>query len=121
MAVYRVANEGDRLVYLYFAVRPALSIAAGETSGSPIRRAAALPAGASLTLDLDLGNHPERVLGAHLLILAAPSPAPQIRRAFERATDGGGEPRGRPAGSLDLTALPALGLTVKGASHAILR
>ena len=121
MAVYRVANEGDRLVYLYFAVRPALSIAAGETSGSPIRRAAALPAGASLTLDLELGDHPERVLGAHLLILAAPSPAPQIRRAFERATGGDRESRGRPAGSLDLTALPALGLTVKGASHAILR
>ena len=119
--VYRVANEGERLVYLYFAVRPALSVASGETGVAPVRRAAALPSGASLTLDLDLAQYPERILGADLLILAAPSPSPQIRQAFELATNAGGESPERVPGSLHLTALPALGLTVKGASHAILR
>ena len=42
-AVYRVANEGERLVYLYFAVQPALSVSAGEAAASTLRRAAALP------------------------------------------------------------------------------
>ena len=119
--VYRVANEGEQLVYLYFAVRPAHSVAAGETGVAPVRRAAALPSGASLTLDLDLAQYPDRILGADLLILAAPSPSPQIRQAFELATNAGGEPGEEASGSLHLTALPALGLTVKGASHAILR
>ena len=120
-AVYRVANEGERLVYLYFAVRPALSFTAGEAVAPAIRRAAALPLGASLTLDLDLGRFPDRILGADLLILAANSPSPQLRRAFERATDASENSAERAGGPLDLTALPALGLTVKGASHAILR
>ena len=116
---YRVANEGGRLVYLYFAARPVLPLMATERADSSVRRAAALPSGASLTLDLDLEGRPDRILGTNLLILAAPSPSPQIRRAFERAADGGsGE---QDPGSLHLTALPALGLTVKGASHAILR
>ena len=119
--VYRVANEGDRLVYLYFAVRPALSVAASETAAAPLRRAAALPSGASLTLDLDLAPYPDRILGADLLVLAAPIPSPQIRRAFERATNAGEASPERASRSLHLTDLPALGLTVKGASHAILR
>ena len=120
-AVYRIANEGERLVYLYFAARPALSFTAGEAVAPAIRRAAALPPGASLTLDLDLGRFPDRILGADLLILAANSPSPQIRRAFELATDASGDSAERASGPLVLTALPALGLTVKGASHAILR
>ena len=122
-AVYRVANEGERLVYVYFAVRPSLSFAAGEAQAPAVRRAAALPPGASLALDLDLGRFPDRILGADLLVLAAKSPSPQIRRAFEAATDAsaGAGSAERSAGPLELTALPALGLTVKGASHAILR
>ena len=80
-------------------------------------RAAALPPGASLAL----GRYRRRILGADLLILAAPSPSPQIRRAFELATDVDAEPDARGTGSLGLSALPSLGLTVKGASHAILR
>ena len=122
-AIYRVTNEDERLSYLYFAVRPTLSFAAGEAEVPAVRRAAAVPPGASLALDLDL--HPHRLLGADLMILAARSPSPQIRHAFELATDAA---RAEPAesgeaetGPLDLTALPALGLTVKGASHAILR
>ena len=118
-AVYRVANEGEHLAYLYFAVRPVLS---GQTDGGgtePLRRAAALPPGASLALELHLDGLPARPLGADLVILAVPSPAPQLRRAFESAT--GGEEAAEDAASLDLTALPGLGLTVKGASHAILR
>ena len=120
-AVYRVANEGERLVYVYFAVRPSLSFAAEEAQAPALRRAAALPPGASLALDLDLGLQPERLLGADLLVLAAPSPSPQIRRAFELATDADASTGERAAGPLELTALPALGLTVTGASHAILR
>ena len=119
--VYRVANQGERLVYLYFAVRPVLSVAAGGPDVAPFRRGAALPSGASLTLDLELDRNPDHVLGADLLVLAAPSPSPQIRRTFEIATGGNGASGDRTTRSLDLTDLPALGLTVKGASHAILR
>ena len=85
----------------------------------PLHRAAALPPGASLVLDLDLAREPIPPFGADLLILAAPSPAPQLRRAFETAI--GGEGTAGDAGRLDLTALPDLGLVVMGASHAILR
>ena len=120
-AIYRVTNEGKRLAYLYFAVRPSLSFTAGEADVPAVRRAAALPPGASLALDVDLGRYPHRILGADLLVLAAPSPSPQIRRAFELATGAGAEPGEGEADSLGLSALPALGLTVKGASHAILR
>ena len=118
-AVYRVANEGEWLVYLYFAVRPVLSGRVDEETPAALRRAAALPPGASLTLELELVRQPARPLGADLLVLAVPSPAPQLRRAFEAAT--AGEDSTEQPGSLDLTALPGLGLTVKGASHAILR
>ena len=118
-AVYRVANEGDRLVYLYFAVRPVLSGQLDTEQPAAFRRAAALPPGASLTLELELARQPARPLGADLLVLAVPSPAPQLRRAFEAAT--AGEDSAGQSGLLDLTALPNLGLTVKGASHAILR
>ena len=117
-AVYRVANEGTRLIYLYFAVRPALSGRTGGAATASLRRAAALPSGASLTLELDLSRQPARPLGADVLLLAAPTPSPQLRRAFESAT--AGDPATESAVSLDLTALPGLGLTVKGASHAIL-
>ena len=124
-AIYRVTNEGERLAYLYFAVRPSLSFTAGEAEAPVARRAAALPPGASLALAVDLGLHPHRHLGADLLVLAARSPSPQIRRAFELATGAVDAEPGKPGegdtGPLDLTALPALGLTVKGASHAILR
>ena len=118
-AIYRVANEGDRLVYLYFAVRPVLSGRFDEEAPAAFRRAAALPPGASLALELDLDRQPARPLGADLLVLAVPSPAPQLRRAFNAAT--AGEVAEEESGLLDLTALPGLGLTVKGASHAILR
>ena len=118
-AVYRVANEGDRLVYLYFAVRPVLSGGVDEETPAAFRRAAALPPGASLTLELELARQPARPLGADLLVLAVPSPAPQLRRTFEAAI--AGEDATEQSGLLDLTDLPNLGLTVKGASHAILR
>ena len=118
-AVYRVANEGEGLVYLYFAVRPVLSGRIDEEAPVAFRRAAALPPGASLALELELDRQPARPLGADLLVLAVPSPAPQLRRAFEAAT--AGEVTAEESGLLDLTALPGLGLTVKGASHAILR
>ena len=118
-AVYRVANEGERLVYLYFAVRPVLSGRVDEETPAAFRRAAALPPGATLALELELDRQPARPLGADLLVLAVPSPAPQLRRAFEAATSG--EFAAEASGMLDLTALPGLGLTVKGASHAILR
>ena len=118
-AVYRVANEGERLAYLYFAVRPVLSGQAEGKRPSALRRAAALPPGASLALELELDRQPARPLGADLLVLAVPTPAPQLRRAFESATGDGAAGEG--AGLLDLTALPSLGLTVKAASHAILR
>lgn len=118
-AVYRVANEGEGLVYLYFAVRPVLSGRVDEEAPAALRRAAALPPGASLALELELDSQPARPLGADLLVLAVPSPAPQLRRAFEVAT--AGEVAAEESGSLELTTLPGLGLTVKGASHAILR
>ena len=118
-AVYRVANEGDRLVYLYSAVRPVLSGGADRDALAAFRRAAALPPGASLTLELELARQSARPLGADLLVLGVPSPAPQLRRAFEAATAGQGA--AEQSGLLDLTAMPDLGLTVKGASHAILR
>ena len=117
-AVYRVANEGELLVYLYFSVRPVLPARAAGKRADPLHRAAALPPGASLALDLDLVRQPTPPFGADLLILAVPSPAPQLRRAFE-STMTGEEAAGD--GRLDLTALPDLGLMVKGASHAILR
>ena len=118
-AIYRVANEGERLVYLYFAVRPVLSGQSDPEQPAPLRRAAALPPGASLALEVELDRQPARPLGADLLVLAVPSPAPQLRRAFESAT--AGKEAAELPGLLDLTALPGLGLTVKGASHAILR
>ena len=121
-AIYRVTNEGERLVYLYFAVRPLLPVRAhGSTTPAPLRRAAALPPGASLALDLELGSQTALPLGADLLILAAPSPAPQLRQAFESATASGDAWAAEDSGSSGLIALPPLGLTVKGASHAILR
>ena len=121
-AVYRVANDGERLVYLYFSVRPVLPTRSGETgTAAPLRRAAALPPGASLTLDLELGRQSILPLGADLLILAAPSPAPQLRRAFESAAANDEARTAEGDDSFGLTALPALGLTIKGASHAILR
>ena len=118
-AVYRVANESEHLVYLYFGVRPVLPARADGERVDPLHRAAALPPGASLTLDLGLVRQPIPPFGADLLILAVPSPAPQLRRAFEAAM--AGEESAGDAGGLDLTALPDLGLVVKGASHAILR
>ena len=118
-AVYRVANEGERLVYLYFAVRPVLSGRVDEEAPAAFRRAAALPPGASLTLELEFDRQSAPPLGADLLVLAVPSPAPQLRRAFEAAMSG--EIAAGESGLLDHTALPGLGLTVKGASHAILR
>ena len=118
--VYRVANEGERLVYLYFAVRPVLSGQVHEGAPAAFRRAAALPPGASLALELDIDRQPARPLGADLLVLAVPSPAPQLRRAFEVATAGEISTE-EETDSLDLTAMPGLGLIVKGASHAILR
>ena len=121
-AVYRVTNEGGRLFYLYFAVRPVFSARADDAAGAePLRRAAALPPGASLTLDLALAGQPVLPLGADLLVLAVPRPAPQLRLAFESATAGDETPAARRAEIPELTALPALGMTVKGASHAILR
>ena len=60
-------------------------------------------------------------LGADLLILAGPSPAPQLRLAFESATAGDEAPEAQGVAFPELTALPSLGITVKGASHAILR
>ena len=118
-AVYRVANEGELLVYLYFGVRPVLPAGADGERADPLHRAAALPPGASLALDMDLVREPVPPFGADLLILAVPSPAPQLRRAFESAMTGEGS--AGDTGGLDLTALPDLGLVVKGASHAILR
>ena len=118
-AVYRVANEGEHLVYLYFGVRPVLPARFDGERAGPLHRAAALPPGASLALDLDLVRQPVPPFGADLLILAVPSPAPQLRRAFESAMIG--EESAGNAGRLDLTALPDLGLVIKGASHAILR
>ena len=100
-------------------MRPVLPARAAGDRVDPLHRAAALPPGASLTLDLDLGRQPIAALGADLLILAVPSPAPQLRRAFEAAMTG--EETTADTGRLDLTALPDLGLVVKGASHAILR
>lgn len=117
--VYRVANESEHLAYLYFGVRPVFPARADSKGVGSLLRAAALPRGASLTLDLDLGQQPIAALGADLLILAVPSPAPQLRRAFEAAMSG--EETTVDTSRLDLTALPDLGLTVKGASHAILR
>ena len=72
-AVYRVANEGERLVYLYFAVQPALSVSAGEAAASTLRRAAALPPRGE--------PHPH------------PRPRPRPRPATRP------RPRGRPASS----------------------
>ena len=118
-AIYRVANEGELLVYVYFGVRPVLPARADGGRAGPLHRAAALPPGASLALDLDLVREPIPPFGADLLILAVPSPAPQLRRAFESAMTGEGS--AGDTGRLDLTALPDLGLVVKGASHAILR
>ena len=118
-AIYRVANEGEQLVYLYFAVRPVLSGGVDVKAPAALRRAAALPPGASLALELELDRQPAPPLGADLLVLAVPSPAPQLRRAFEAAT--AGDVAAEKTDLLDLTALPDLGLTVKGASHAILR
>ena len=121
-AVYRVTNDGVRLFYLYFAVRPVFSARGDEVEGAAaLRRAAALPPGASLTLDLALAHRTALPLGADLLVLASPSPAPQLRLAFESATAGGGTPEARDVEFPELTALPALGITVKGASHAIIR
>ena len=121
-AVYRVTNEGARLCYLYFAVRPVFSTTVESTATpEPLRRAAALPPGASLTLDLELARQPELPLGAELLILAAPSPAPQLRLSFESETTGDGAPQAPGVELPAFTALPALGMTVKGASHAIYR
>lgn len=121
-AVYRVANEGEELAYLYFAARPVLaSRAGGNGAAAPIRRAAALPPGASIALELEIGRRPSLPLGADLMILAAPSPAPQLREAFDSATKGGDTGAAEAAGAFGLLSLPALGLTVKGASHAILR
>ena len=127
-AIYRITNEGERLVYLYFAVRPLLPLrtrggnaTATEADAASLRRAAALPPGASLALDLEFGAQPAPPLGADLLILAAPTPAPQLRQAFESATGTGDAWAAEGAGAFGLTVLPALGLTVKGASHAILR
>ena len=122
-AVYRVANEGDRLFYLYFAVRPVFSARMDVGArGAPLRRAAALPPGASLTLDLALAGHPVAPLGVDLLVLAAPGPAPELRLAFESATAGDGAPSSpsEPLPFPELTDLPVLGMTIKGASHAIL-
>ena len=120
-AVYRVTNEGHRLFYLYFAVRPVFSARADDAATvAPVRRAAALPPGASLTLDLELAGHPAFPLGADLMTLAVPGPAPQLRLAFESAI-AGDETAAQRAKFPEFTALPALGMTVKGASHAILR
>ena len=121
-AVYRVTNEGDRLFYLYFAVRPVFSARAqGAVTRTPLRRAAAIPPGASLTLDLELARQPELPLGADLLVLAVPSPAPQLRLSFESESAGDGAPQAQGVELPMFTALPALGMTVKGASHAILQ
>ena len=120
-AVYRVTNEGRRLFYLYFAVLPEFSDMAADTvTPETLRRAAALAPGASLTLDLELAGQPELPLGAVLLVLAAPNPAPELRLAFESETAGEGATTGHGIELPALTSLPALGMTVKGASHAIL-
>ena len=121
-AVYRISNQGEQLVYLYFAVRPLLS--AGAHSAGPAasrRRAAALPPGASLAIDLELRQERTLPLGADLVVLAAWSPAPQLRRAFAAMSAPDQEQPGDDSFLLSLADLAALGLTVKGASHAILR
>ena len=120
-AIYRVANEGGSSAWSistspYGRFSPDRAI---RSNAAPLRRAAALPPGASLALEVELDRQPARPLGADLLVLAVPSPAPQLRRAFESAT--AGKEAAELPGLLDLTALPGLGLTVKGASHAILR
>ena len=121
-ALYRVTNEGDRLFYVYFAARPVFSSMAGDTvSAAPITRAAALPPGASLTLGLPLALQPALLLGTDLAVLAVPSPAPQLRRAFESATTGNPAATAKHGEFPELTALPALGMTAKGAHHAIYR
>ena len=121
-AVYRVTNEGDRVFYVYFAVRPVFSARADDdASAAPMRRAAALPPGASLTLDLVLAGARTLPLGADLRVLAVSSPAPQLRWAFESATADEETPTTRSPEFPEFTALPALGMTVMGASHAILR
>ena len=121
-AVYRVTNEGSRLVYLYFAVRPVFSMMMeGNLTPRPQRRAAAVPPGASLTLDIEVARQPELPLGAVLLVLAVPSPAPELRLAFEAETTGDEAPKEQGVELPAFTALPALGMTVKGASHAILQ
>ena len=121
-AVYRVTNEGDRLFYIYFSVRPVFSTRLGDAvSAAPGRRAAALAPGASLTLDLAIDRQPALPLGVNLAVLAVPSPAPQLRRAFESETAGDPAPGAQHDEFPEFTALPALGMTAKGAHHAILR
>ena len=118
--IYRVVNDSGRFAYVYFAVLPSLPFWAVEEDAVPLRRAGALPPGASLAIDLDLGRQPAGILGASLLVVAAPGPAAQIRLAFEAATAGEAEQEAERAGSFRLSGMPALGLMVKGASHAIL-
>ena len=118
--IYRVVNESGRFAYAYFAVLPSLPFWAVDEAAVPLRRAGALPPGASLAIDLDLGRQPEGILGASLLVVAASGPAAQIRLAFEAATAGEDEQEAERAGSFRLSGMPALGLMVKGASHAIL-
>ena len=118
-AAYRIANAGDRLFYVYFAVRPPDPTDGDVNAASAsLYRAGALAPGASLALELPLTPMPESLPDIELLALAVSSPAPQLRLAF-RAAISDNEEKDWQQDLPQLSALAALGMTIGRASHAI--
>ena len=119
-AVYRIFNAGDRLFYVYFAIRlPVSADVGGNAASTLLHRAGALTPGASLALELPASEMPDNLPEIELWALAVPSPAPQLRLAFQAIISGSGEKDWQRLDLPQSDVLAALGMTLRRAGHAI--
>ena len=113
---YTLTNRGDLLFYAYLGVVPV-----GTPDGVPEVNAAGLPPKASLSLELDPRELVSRQTGVVLLALASPGPSPHLRRALRGAAPDTVAATAAGEAALPLSRLSDLGITLKSASHSIVR